>query len=123
MKKTTIRRTWGRSQLVQQLRGAIADVERARDAKARADRNSALTNALKSLKLAAEAMDIYGIDRKRIRFSLELERKHLEALLERAKGIPLTMDEKTMARQKKSQASFAARGDGSLEIKIPNRKK
>jgi hypothetical protein len=43
-------------------------------------------------------MDIYKVERKRIRTALEREKKHMSAILEMAKAIPITQEEKVVAK-------------------------
>jgi Holliday junction resolvasome RuvABC ATP-dependent DNA helicase subunit len=57
--------------------------------------------ALKQLRIAAQGMDIYNLDRKRLAAALQREIKNLQPILEMAKAIPITEDEKTINRKEK----------------------
>jgi len=57
-----------------------------------------LQTAINHCLQAAGAMDIYKVERKRIRTALEREKKRLSAIFETAKSIPITQEEKAVAK-------------------------
>lgn len=97
MRTTTKRKLWGRGQTVSALRCAIQELEKALATDTEA-RNEAIGRALTDLKHAAEGLEIYKVDRRRLRTAIERERSHLVTLLEQATAIPITIQEKVLAK-------------------------
>ncbi len=101
MRYTTKHKLWGRNQLVVTLRSMVQDLDQAQKALDEHDiteLRQRLSNATIRCKTAAEGMDIYKVERKRIRAALERERKNLAAIMELAKAIPVTQGEKAVAK-------------------------
>lgn len=102
MRTTTKRKVWGRNQTIAAIRTAIHELEKALATNTET-RNEAIAKVLKDLQFAAEGMDIYKVDRRRLRAAIEREKGHLETLLEQAKAVPVTMEEKALARVAKQK--------------------
>ncbi len=109
MRYSTKHKLYGRSQLVTGLRSIISELDQAIKAtdapvpKA-ADIKAHLQVAIARCHDAAQAMDIYKVERKRIRAALERERKNLAGIMDLAKAIPVTLEEKAAARVSRAKA-------------------
>lgn len=105
--KSTKRKRWGRSALVQFLRGTLLALVRARDTEDADVRKAAILEAHEEVRRAAEAMDIYGLDRKRLRAALDKEISHIELLMAEAASIAVTSDEKAIKARERQRARAA----------------
>jgi len=108
MRYVTKHKLWGRSQLVVGIRGLITDLNEAETALntmqpgqeyKTGDLRAHLEAAIAHCREVVKGMDIYGLERKRIKAGLDRERKNLAALLDLAKSIPITQEEKTAAKR------------------------
>ena len=103
MRHSTKHKLYGRVQLVQAIRTMLQNLEEASKAADKPGLNAPaikahLQTAINHCLQAAGAMDIYKVERKRIRTALEREKKHMSAILEMAKAIPITQEEKVVAK-------------------------
>ena len=75
MRTSTKRKTYGRTNMAQALRSAVADLDR-----------------------AIEAFDVYSIERKRLRAALVKQKTALQELFIEVAELPITQEEKTIAK-------------------------
>ncbi len=110
MRYVTKHKLWGRSQLVVGIRGLITDLNEAETALntmqpgreyKTGDLRAHLEAAIARCQEVAKGMDIYALERKRIKVGLDRERKNLAELLDLAKSIPITQEEKTAVKRKR----------------------
>lgn len=95
MRYSTRHKLWGRGLVVSAIRGSIQALENGKPPQEK------IEEALKQLKAAAQGMDIYKLDRKRLAGAIRKEIKRLQLILDEAKAIPITEDEKIINRKKK----------------------
>ena len=96
MRKTTRRKILGRDQLIVGLRGAMQTLTKVLDSNDPAVLRAAAGAAIGYLRRAGEGMDIYGLDRKRVRAALERVISLLETLMGDAAAIAITPEEKAL---------------------------
>ncbi len=101
---------WGRNQLIVGIRGLISDLNEAETALntmqpgreyKTSDLRAYLEAAIARCREVARGMDIYALERKRIKAGLDRERKNLAALLDLAKSIAITEEEKAAIKRKR----------------------
>jgi hypothetical protein len=80
LRTSTKRKTYGRTNCAQALRTAVADVDR-----------------------AIAAFDLYSVERKRIRAAMVKQKESLQELVNDVAGIPITAEEKAVAKHDKVQ--------------------
>lgn len=106
IRHSTQQKLWGRSAVVQCIRSIQGHVAKANEALTRNDIEAVRDNLMhlsKNCHAAAENMDIYGLERKRIKAGLARLKKDADALLEATLAIPVTQVEKVAAKRKKAR--------------------
>jgi len=103
MRYRTKHKLYGRAHLVVTLRTMLQELDEASKAANVPGLNAPAINthlqaAIRHCLEAARTMDIYKVERKRIRTALEREKKRLSAIFDMAKAIPITQEEKAAAR-------------------------
>lgn len=107
MRNSTKHKLFGRTQLVQAIRATILDLDTAQHALEQRQINTTmafLQESIKRLDYAAQAMDIYRVERKRILTALHRAKEELEIAVTLAKAIPVTQVEKTEAKRKRDKS-------------------
>lgn len=102
MRKTTRKRYYGRSNVAQSLRLALADLNDAIDAAGKpveTPLSASLRQVLVQLNHAIEAERVYVLNRKRIRGKLERHKRELEALLDEVMAVPVLPHEKILKKR------------------------
>ncbi len=106
MRYSTRHKIYGRTQLAQCLSSSLDEAKKALHFLEQAQYEDLVTSLVSintSLSQAATGMDLYKVERKRIRAGLERMQKQAEELLEQARAIPITQVEKTEARRKRGK--------------------
>jgi len=101
MRQKTKRKTWGRGIIAQSIRAAINELNTGVqnfDGKDPPE-FSAVRKATAKLNQAIEYFDIYQMNRKRLRSTLEREINHLSQLLVQVMNLPITQEEKYSASE------------------------
>ncbi len=127
MRYSTKYKLYGRSQLVTGLRSIISELDqaiKATDAPVprAADIKVHLQAAIARLYDTAQAMDIYKVERKRIQAAIERKQKILTALVDTAKAIPITQDEKVLAQRAKKEAKEKSLPPAPMSMPAPKPK-
>jgi hypothetical protein len=109
MRNKTRRKLWGRARLVVELRSTIQEIEAAMKAAELPGIHGReiighLRAAIANCYDAGQAMDIFKVDRKRIRAALEKERERLAKIMDMARVIPITVGEKAVAKTARAKA-------------------
>jgi hypothetical protein len=104
MRKTTKRKFWGRSAIVQELRDAVNELNSALIEGDKPSADSPLTIHLrkvqKAIDSAIEYEKIYALQRKRIKTLLENEKTRIAELLALVTGTAVLPHEKALQKQK-----------------------
>lgn len=104
MRQSTRRRYYARSNVAASLRSAAAELQQtiqlAGQPPAETPLSQSLRKVLKSIEQAIEYERLYQLGRKRIKAKLEREKRNLELLIQEIAGVPVTRDEKLVARVK-----------------------
>ena len=97
-RRSTNRKILGRAQLISSIRIALDALGKA--ASGQKEPAEAAQLSIEALQRAAQWLDIYKVDRKRVKIAVNREIKHLTELLEVAKSLPITVEEKAIAKMK-----------------------
>jgi len=104
LRKPTRRRYYARITLVGQFTSALGELQKSIELASQPPAESPLTislgNVVKTLTRAIEYEKMYQLGRKRIQAALVREKKAIEQLLADVKGVPITQDEKLLAKRK-----------------------
>lgn len=108
MRKPTRRKFYARSAIASELRIAATELQKAIELAGKPPEESPLSlnlsEVVKVLNRAIENERIYQLGRKRIQAALVREKKAIEQLLAEVKGVPITQDEKLLAKRKVKSA-------------------
>ncbi len=109
MRTATKRKLYGKSAAGGALRTTINDLQAAIVEAGRPQPHAPLYVALQAvaadLKRAADSFDIYNLKRKRLPKELKKELVRIEGLLQERLGIPVTKEEKLIAKVKKKRGT------------------
>jgi len=104
MRQTTRKKYYGRSAIAQALRSAAGAlttaIEEAEKPQEESPVAATLRKVVKNLDEALEAEKIYAMNRKRIKYHLERERKNILALIAEVTGVAVLPVEKAAAKRK-----------------------
>jgi hypothetical protein len=125
MRQTTKRKIWGRGTIAQSLRAAIVGLNSALESVEKKDQPEllALQQIQKNINQAIEYYVIYGLNRKRLLIALEKEKKHISELLQKFIDLPITKDEKTIAKHKKGESIHGHTDGDNLKLKSEGSRK
>jgi len=104
MRKTTKRKVLGRDQLIASIRTATYQLNKSKEAVTIEEKAAFIRSAMETLKRAAEALEIYGVDRKRLTDAIDVlvtdMNTRLESIMGKAKDIAITQDEKAIKKHR-----------------------
>lgn len=105
MRQSTRRKYYGKSAAGGSLHSAVGDLRAAIAEAGKPPPHSPLHDALlqvaAELKRAADYLDIYKVNRKTLQRHLKKELANIEAILQELQGIPITQEQKLVAKVKK----------------------